>query len=133
VLPMLRVWPPTTMTRQRSEVFFSSAVKFVLKSLDARSELRKPGKPWVRFLEFANLERWRSPDRLPATNRLAGRDSGLRTCNGPILKHAMVGDSDLPVDDDVTTDDTGAGNSRLRSDHGLRANLYIVSYMDQII
>src|SRR5262249_6210863 len=104
VLPMLRVWPPTTMTRQRVEALLSFSVKLGLNSFDAPSERRKLGKPRVRFLEFANPPRGRAPDCLPVTDRFACGDSGLRASNGPILERAMVGDSTLPADDYVPTD-----------------------------
>src|SRR5262249_33063723 len=46
---------------------------------------------------------------------------------------AMIGDSDLPTNDDATANRAGAGNSRLRGNHNLCANLHIVSDMDQVI
>src|SRR5262249_16773867 len=130
---MLRVWPPTIMTRQRETASFLSAVKLGLKSFDARGELRKPGIPRVRFLEFANLPSWRPPDGLPTTDRFARRDSGLGAGDDLVFELAMIGDSDLPTDDNSAPDNAGTRNPGLCSDHGVRANLHVVSDMDQVI
>src|SRR5215469_991038 len=97
-----------TITRQGADSFFLLAAKSGLKRFDARGQFRELGVPSVSFFEFSNLSRWRSPDRLSASNRFAGGNPCLCAGNGLILEPAVVCDTDLPADDDMTANHTGA-------------------------
>jgi hypothetical protein len=45
----------------------------------------------------------------------------------------MIRDAHLPADHDMMTKRTRAGNSGLRGDHRMHANLHVVSYVDEVI
>src|SRR5258708_3722276 len=52
VLPMLRVCPPTTITRQRGESYLLPSAKFCLYLLDAHRKHGELSIPRVEFLEL---------------------------------------------------------------------------------
>src|SRR5260370_26628526 len=134
VFPMLRVCPPTTITRHVFASFISALPGcFPLELLNAFRQFRKPGIPNIHLFEFTNLPRGCPPYGLPGTNGLACGNAGLRSSDCAILQGTVLCDAHLSAHDHVVPQDTGAGNTSLRGDHRMRADLYVMSNVDQII
>src|SRR5229473_1910387 len=90
VLPMLRVCPPTTITRHRASEFLSFAAKLVLYSFDARGQLREPAIPCEKLFEFRQRTSRCSPNRLAAANGFSSEDAALPADYCTVLEFAPL-------------------------------------------
>ena len=72
-----------------------SALLPFLKRANTLGEVRQAREPGVLLLELLQRARRRPPHRLPAADRFAGRDAGLRTNDCAVFNFAVVRDSHL--------------------------------------
>src|SRR6266446_1329835 len=133
VLPMLRVCPPMTMTRQGGEPFLLLGANFCLQPFDARGECWELSIPGVEFLELVQGTSRRAPDRLARSNCFSSEDAALSADHGIIFQFAALAETGLPAYHDMFAERARPGQSRLRGNHGVRANLAVVADVDEIV
>src|SRR5437667_3465513 len=130
---MLRAWPPTTITRQRGEAFFSFGTKLGLEFFDARCQFGETAVKGVLLFELFERAGRGTPDRLASADGLPAEHPRLSSNHGAVFQFAAFAESRLPSDDNILADDTRTGKSHLRGHDGVRANLAVVANVHQVV
>src|SRR5690348_10846698 len=89
VLPMLRVWPPITITRHGEAVFTSLPFQLLFQMFDARRQFRNARLPREEVFEFLQWPGRRTPNGLAAANDFAAQNAGLPANDGAIFEMAL--------------------------------------------
>src|SRR3989475_6858946 len=95
VWPMLRVCPPTIITRHCFSEFFSFSAKLFLYSLDARGQLREPAIPREQLFEFLQRTSRCSPNSLTPANGFSSEHPALPANHRAVLQLAALAKSRL--------------------------------------
>src|SRR6476660_8729932 len=90
VLPMLRVWPPTTITRHRGIAFTSLPFQLGFQFFDARGQFRYTRLPGELFFEFFERTSGSSPNGLAAAYDFAAQNAGLPADDCAIFQVALL-------------------------------------------
>src|SRR5579864_2210864 len=95
---------------------------------------RQSGEDRQLFQILLDRSGGRSPEHYAlSTNYFLTGNPALRSKNGSILDAHVVRDSDLAADDDIILYHCAAGETCLRRDHNVFANIDVVSHMYQVI
>src|SRR5437660_5658981 len=95
---------------------------------------RQSGEDRQLFQILLDRSCGRSPeDYALSTNYFLTGNPALRSKNGSILDAHVVRDSDLPANDDIILYHCAAGETCLRRDHNVLADIDVVSHMHQVI
>src|SRR5579864_8181308 len=95
---------------------------------------RQSGEDRQLFQILLDRSGGRSPEHYAlSTNYFLTGNPALRSKNGSILDAHVVRDSDLPADDDIILYHCAAGETCLRRDHHVFADIDVVSHMHQVI
>src|SRR5215469_12077213 len=90
-------------------------------------------KPGVLLLEPRQWPRGSPPHRFSGADLLPGRNSRLRPNDTSAFYRAAVCNSHLPSVNYMVSDLTASRNSRLRRDHRVFANVYVMRYVHHIV
>src|SRR5437588_158759 len=95
---------------------------------------RQSGEDRQLFQILLDRSCGRSPEHYAlSTNYFLTGNPALRSKNGSILDAHVVRDSDLPANDDIILYHCAAGETCLRRDHNVLADIDVVSHMHQVI
>src|SRR5438270_4407030 len=95
---------------------------------------RQSGEDRQLFQILLDRSCGRSPeDYALSTNYFLTGNPALRSKNGSTLDAHVVRDSDLPANDDIILYHCAAGETCLRRDHNVFADIDVVSHMHQVI
>src|SRR5277367_4175084 len=108
VLPMLRVCPPTTITRQRKVSLTSLPFQFGFQLFDARGQFRETRLPGELLFEFVERTSRSSPNCLAAANRFTAENAGLAADDSAIFKATLFAKTSLAANHDVFAEIAGA-------------------------
>src|SRR5215469_4703876 len=136
VLPMLRVCPPMTITRQQEESSFPFGLfvsNFGLKIFDACGQFRQAAVKRILLFEPFERPRRGSPNGLPATNRLSAQHSRLSSNYRAIFQFAAFPKTRLAANHYVFAHSARARESHLGCGNRVRADLAVVPNVNQIV
>src|SRR5690242_11151181 len=132
VLPMLRVCPPTTITRHFGTPLTSLPFQLGFQLFNACRQFGKTCLPGELLFEFFERARWCSPNGLTGPNCFPAKHSCLSSDHGAILQIALLSEPGLTAHNNVLAKFAGAGQARLGRHDGGCANLAVVGDLHQL-
>src|SRR5437016_7087004 len=130
---MLRVCPPTTISRHWAGDFLSFPAKLFLYSFDARGQFRKPAIPGEQLFEFFQRTSRCSPNGLSAANGFSSEHAALPADHRTVFQLAVLAKPRLPAHRHALSKYARARQAHLSGNHRVRPDLTVVPHVNEIV